>query len=527
MFKGILLYLFLLLCACIPFHTAAQNAPPSVQITNVILDEGSAMITVEYDLIDPTNDLCTVMFSASQNNSETFLADVTTVTGAIGNNIAPASGLSISWNYTGIPSLGSVIVKVVAYDDNTPDIQEMVDQVTEQIIQDRLGYIAIPRNHVADPDGLQAVRDSIWNTFSMPGFQRSSIAVPFGAAQADNVVGRKPGCVNEASTFIVDAHYDAVANVPGADDNATGVVATMSIARILSQYNFKNSLRFLGFSVEEQGLIGSQHYVLNSIPAWEQINGVLNMEMIGFYSDEPNSQEVPQGFNILFPDATTAIEANENRGDFLTVVGNVASQALINSYLTASSTYVSALRTIALAAPGNSEIVPDLRRSDHAVFWDSGRQALMLTDGSNFRNPNYHTVNDAIATIDIPFLTNCTKATLAAAALLAEPINAGMDTASLPGFTRLPERYEPSPLNAVVAPNPAHDMITVQLPDHNGKQIFAELVGLSGKTVYRNTFQSTIGNGIFTFSVEDLPTGSYLLKLSIGTRTTTLKVEVN
>ena len=251
MFKGILLYLFLLLCACIPFHTAAQNAPPSVQITNVILDEGSAMITVEYDLIDPTNDLCTVMFSASQNNSETFLADVTTVTGAIGNNIAPASGLSISWNYTGIPSLGSVIVKVVAYDDNTPDIQEMVDQVTEQIIQDRLGYIAIPRNHVADPDGLQAVRDSIWNTFSMPGFQRSSIAVPFGAAQADNVVGRKPGCVNEASTFIVDAHYDAVANVPGADDNATGVVATMSIARILSQYNFKNSLRFLGFSFEE------------------------------------------------------------------------------------------------------------------------------------------------------------------------------------------------------------------------------------------------------------------------------------
>ena len=195
----------------------------------------------------------------------------------------------------------------------------MVDQVTEQIIQDRLGHIAIPRNHMADPDGLQTVRDSIWNTFDMPGIQRSSISVPFGSAQADNIVGRKPGCVNEATTYFVDAHYDAVANVPGADDNATGVVATLSIARILSHYNFKNSLRFVGFSFEEQGLVGSQHYVQNSVPAWEQINGVLNMEMIGYYSDVPNSQTVPPGFSILFPEATTAIAANENRGDFLTV----------------------------------------------------------------------------------------------------------------------------------------------------------------------------------------------------------------
>lgn len=526
-FLRILNYSFLLLFVCIPYCIAAQNEPPSVQITNVLVDEGSATITVEYELTDPSNDLCTVVFSASQNSGETFLADVTSTTGAIGNDIAPASGLSISWNYTGIPSLGSVIVKVMAYDEHTPDIQEMVDQITEQIIQDRLGNIAIPRNHVADPAGLQAVRDSLWNTFELPSFQRSTIAVPFGSAEADNVVGRKPGCVNEASTFLVDAHYDAVANVPGADDNATGVVATMSIARILSQYSFKNSLRFVGFSFEEQGLIGSQHYVLNSIPAWEQINGVLNMEMIGYYSDEPNSQEVPQGFNILFPAATTAIEANENRGDFLTVVGNVASQPLIDSYLTASSTYVPELNTISLAAPGNSEIVPDLRRSDHAVFWDSGRQALMLTDGSNFRNPNYHTVNDAIATIDIPFLTNCTKATLATAALLAEPINAGMDTASLPGFTGMVEYNGPGVMNAVVAPNPTRDMITVQLTDHTGVRIFAELIELSGKTVFRDTFNASTGSGSFSFSVEDLSPGSYLLKLRSSTHAATLKVEVN
>ena len=72
---------------------------------NVVVDEGSSTITVDYDLVDPTNDVCTVLFSASQNNGQTFLADVTSVTGAIGNAIAPATGLSIVWNYSGIPAL--------------------------------------------------------------------------------------------------------------------------------------------------------------------------------------------------------------------------------------------------------------------------------------------------------------------------------------------------------------------------------------------------------------------------------------
>ena len=151
----------------------------------------------------------------------------------------------------------------------------------------------------------------------------------------------------------------------------------------------------------------------------------------------------------------------------------------------------------------------------------------MLTDGSNFRNANYHTVNDAVSTIDIPFLTNCTKATLATAALLAEPINAGMDTTHLPGFTGLLEPNGHGLLNAVVAPNPAHDMITVQLPDHNGEKVSADLIDLSGKTVLSKTVHPSRANGLFTISVTDLPVGFYVLKLVSGKNVSTLKVEVN
>jgi len=44
--------------------------------------------------------------------------------------------------------------------------------------------------------------------------------------------------------------------------------------------------------------------------------------------------------------------------------------------------------------------LPDIRRSDHASFWDAGIPALMVTDTSFYRNPNYHLVSDQPRTLD-------------------------------------------------------------------------------------------------------------------------------
>src|SRR5690606_18944380 len=191
-------------------------------------------------------------------------------------------------------------------------------------------------------------------------------------AQADNILGRHVGAIDPIKTFIVDGHYDAVAGTPGADDNGTAVAATLEIARILSQFHFRNSLRFIGFSFEEQGVIGSQQYVQSGMPVWEEVHGVLNMEMIGYYSDQPNSQTTPDGFELLFPAAYAELQTNEFRGDFLTVVGNTASDPLNNAFVAAVAQYVPQLKRIPLSVPGNGQIAPDLRRSDHAPFWDSG-----------------------------------------------------------------------------------------------------------------------------------------------------------
>ena len=72
------------------------------------------------------------------------------------------------------------------------------------------------------------------------------------------------------------------------------------------------------------------------------------------------------------------------------------------------------LKTATLMVPGNGELFPDTRRSDHAAFWHYGYPAVMLTDTANFRNPNYHASTDTIETLDLGFMQKVAE-TIAAA----------------------------------------------------------------------------------------------------------------
>jgi hypothetical protein len=501
----------------------AQDLPPGVDITNVVLDEGAQTVTVTYTLTDPENDACTILFSASSDGGTTYLVNTANATGSLGAGIAPGTGLTITWNH-GAFSPEGLTIRVLAEDGHTPDIQAMVDAVDPGRLMQRLAHVAIPRHHVAAPAGISAIRDTLVLAFGAAGLQSAQQNVTYQGSTVPNVIGRLPGLVDEARTYIVDGHYDAVSNTAGADDNATAVAATLEIARILAPYRFRNSLRFIGFSFEEQGLIGSQAYAQSGIPAWEQINGVLNMEMIGYYSDAPNSQQLPSGFDLLFPTATANIAADGYRGNFLTVVGNTASQPLIDAYVAACGAHVQELRIIPLAVPGNGQIAPDLRRSDHAVFWDTGRQALMLTDGSNFRNANYHTPNDVPATIDTAFYTNSVKATLAAAATLAQPINAGYDTYLLGDLVGQHEHHERFACTARTHVDRDRNMLVVRVGDCTADQVTATLFDLRGVRIAGKTLRPAAGD--HDLPLAGLPNGLYVLVLQHGEQNRTVRVDV-
>jgi hypothetical protein len=186
--------------------------------------------------------------------------------------------------------------------------------------------------------------------------------------------------------FVVGAHYDSVPESPGADDDASGVAGMLEMARALADTPLPATVWFTGFTMEENGLIGSRHMAVEAYGAGTPIVGMYSLEMLGY----------------------TAPEAG-----FIAVIGNEASARLVDAFERAADSYVPELAYGAGTVPGNGEEQPDVRRSDHAPFWDMGYQALMATDTANFRNPNYHQPTDTIDTLDFVFATNVTKAMLA------------------------------------------------------------------------------------------------------------------
>ena len=203
----------------------------------------------------------------------------------------------------------------------------------------------------------------------------------------------------ERGLLLIGAHYDAFPSSPGADDNATGVAALLELARILSHANqAKYQIQLVAFDMEEYGLSGSTAYVrdlkLDNVP----IRLMISLEMLGYRSLEENSQNYPAKFLELF---------YPSRGDFIALIGNL--KTLPDLIRISRSMSKEGVRSRYLPIPGKGFPIPDIRRSDHAPFWDQNYPALMITDTAYLRNPNYHKPSDTLDTLDLNFLLNILK----------------------------------------------------------------------------------------------------------------------
>jgi Zn-dependent M28 family amino/carboxypeptidase len=209
--------------------------------------------------------------------------------------------------------------------------------------------------------------------------------------------------------LIIAAHYDTVPASPGADDNASAVAVVLEAARALQSKRLAGEVRLIGFCLEEEDLLGSLAYARELRDRGERIAGAIVLECVGYTSQIPGSQLAPPRLPIPLPPV----------GDFLGVVGNALSGSLAAAVEEAARRHVPELKTISLLVPGNGEVLPDTRRSDHAAFWHYGYPALMLTDTANFRNPHYHSPTDTIETLDFIFMQRVAEAVIAAAVTLA------------------------------------------------------------------------------------------------------------
>jgi hypothetical protein len=220
----------------------------------------------------------------------------------------------------------------------------------------------------------------------------------WNSQDAPNVVGVKTGSVHPELIYIIDGHIDntsdlAPYNCPGSDDNASGTAAVIEAARVFADINFDCTVWFIGFTGEEQGLLGSRDFAQRCRNRGDSVCGVLNFDMISYGRQEIDSFEVigkPSNPNCAW---------------------------LMDFYIAQADTF-SALKPIRI-------MDPTARYSDHSSFWDQGYVAFCGIE-DDF-TPEYHYVGDTIGplyyvscgTDNWPMATEAIKAAVASIAKLA------------------------------------------------------------------------------------------------------------
>ncbi len=251
------------------------------------------------------------------------------------------------------------------------------------------------RHPLSSPARLQQAERYLRDQFSEAGLAVTMHDFEAMGGIYHNVIGAvspASGQDGKEPPMILAAHYDTVPGSPGADDNASALAVLLEVAHRIGSHQLRRPIRFIAFCLEEEGLLGSQAYTAYLAATRQSLYGAVVLECVGYARDEEGSQEIPPGVPIAVPTI----------GNFLAVIGNQNSAALTAAL---SQTMNRHVPIVPLIVPGNGELLPDTRRSDHTAFWEQGFPAVMLTDTANFRNPHYHRPTDTIDTLNLDFMS--------------------------------------------------------------------------------------------------------------------------
>ena len=253
------------------------------------------------------------------------------------------------------------------------------------------------RNVSSRYTNLCAAADFIQRSFESAGYEvhRQSY-VPAASEAAGracfNLDAERPGAVRPEEIVIVGAHYDTVPGTGGANDNGSGVAATLALARAFAAERPARTVRFVAFANEEPpffqtGDMGSLVYAKRCRERGEKVVAMLSLETIGCYSDERESQQYPlRLFTRFYPDT----------GNFIGFIGNPGSRRLAWD-VAGSFRRHARFPSEAAVLPS---IVSGVGWSDHWSFWQAGYQAVMVTDTAPFRYLWYHTAQDSPDKLD-------------------------------------------------------------------------------------------------------------------------------
>ena len=268
----------------------------------------------------------------------------------------------------------------------------MMDIISIENLKQHVQKIHFDRNPYDHYLELEKTAQYIHGEFLKLGLEVKEDPFQWEGRLYKNIVAEKKGRSFSDKVFILGAHYDTVPGSPGADDNASAIAVLLEVARNIQAIPLDPTVKLIAFNLEEDGYIGSTHYVEKARREGEKIIGMISLEMVGFTHPR---QDYPSYLNPKhYP----------NVGDFIGIVGNKVSRALLERVYRSFRTYIPQLPLEFLLVPGNGEGMEEVRLSDHSPFWDQGFPALMVTDTAFLRNPNYHLPSDTMETLDFEFM---------------------------------------------------------------------------------------------------------------------------
>lgn len=230
---------------------------------------------------------------------------------------------------------------------------------------------------------------------------------PSGTATAWNVEVILPGTDPAAGTIVVGAHYDSkvatpgwhdhgpvlstALGTPGANDNASGVAAILSLARQLYGKRMRSTIRFVAFANEEPPFFQSD--VMGSVVYARMLRreGVTNVRMLtpetlGCYS--PRLRRKRYSIVSLF--------GLVDRANYVAFLGNRSSDPWAREFAAVFARHAR-IEGRVLTLP---EVAREVAWSDDWSFWQEGYPAFAVTDTAFLRHDDYHELNDTVDGID-------------------------------------------------------------------------------------------------------------------------------
>lgn len=293
----------------------------------------------------------------------------------------------------------------------------------------------------------------------------------YGGYTITNLIVTKTGLVYPDTYVIVDGHYDSINGV-GANDNGSGTAVILEAARRLVNVPTEYSIRFIHFTAEEIGLIGSQHYVNNTvIPQNMDIKVLLNIDQVGGRNGMTND-------TIVCERDTGSPSSN-----------NAASNIVTNELATCVGLYSNLSTEISYAYS-----------SDYMPFEENGEIITGLYEKNV--SPHSHSPNDIIANMDINYVYEIAKATTGAIMHFA----VANEALSIDDYNSITKDIR-------VYPNPAKNYININFANAVQKKASIKMVDINGRTVLNQTITSTKATESIEFN--NASSGHYTLIITI------------